>query len=82
MEGRGWESGGKLLVSACRFVNIFPRANCELSNVIVDRDEPFMRSPVEKMGKKNGEVEHGWVNITVPVWGVVRLDEPNVVGAS
>ena len=81
MEGRGWESGGKLLVSACRLVNIFPRANCELSNVIVNRDEPFMRSPVEKMGKKNGVVEHGWVNVAVPVREGVRLDEPNVVDA-
>ena len=70
-----------MLVSACRFVNILPRANCELPNVIVDRDEPFMRAPVEKMGKKNGVVEHGWVNVTVPVRGVVRLDEPNVVDA-
>ena len=81
MEGRGWESGGKLLVSACRLVNIFPRANCELSNVIVDRDEPFMRSPVEKMGKKNGVVEHGWINVAGPVFGGVGLGVPCVVDA-
>ena len=67
MEGSGWESRGKLLVSACQFVHIFPRANRELPNVIIDCDEPFMRASVEKMGKKNGEMEHGWVNITVPV---------------
>ena len=81
MKGRGRESRGKLLVSACRFVDAFPRAYRKFSNLIVDRDEPFMRSPVEKMGKKNGVVEHGWVNVAVPVRGGVGLGEPNVVDA-
>ena len=56
-----------MLVSACYFVNSLSWPYCKFSNFIIDGDEPFMRSPVEKMGKKNGVVEHGWVNVAVPV---------------